>query len=61
MNSPRRRLVAAVSLGVSVLLVAAGLRAAQIVEIGVAYKAKLVCSGVFVSKRDSNEVLADRE
>jgi CubicO group peptidase (beta-lactamase class C family) len=61
MNSPRRRLVAAVSLGVSVLLVAAGWRAAQIVEIGVAYKAKLVCSGIFVSKRDTNAVLADLE
>jgi hypothetical protein len=37
MNSPRRGVVA-VSLGVLVLLVAAGWRAAQIVEIGVAYK-----------------------
>jgi hypothetical protein len=60
MNSPRRGVVA-VSLGVLVLLVAAGWRAAQIVEIGVAYKAKLVCSGIFVSKRDANAVLADLE
>jgi CubicO group peptidase (beta-lactamase class C family) len=61
MNSPRRRWVAAVSLAVLVLLVAAGWRAAQIVEIGVAYKAKLVCSGIFVSKRDTSAVLGDLE
>ena len=43
----------------SVLIVAAGWQAAQIVQIGLAYKAKFVCSGVFVSKRDTNAVLAD--
>lgn len=60
-HKPRRGLVAAASLAASVLLVAAGWRATQIVEIGVAYKAKLLCSGIFVSKRDANAVLADLE
>lgn len=32
---------------------------AEIVAIGVAYKAKLACSGIFVSKRDPAAVLAD--
>ena len=61
MNSPSRGLVAVVSLVVSVLIFAAGWRAAQVIEIGVAYKAKLVCSGIFVSKRDTHAVLADLE
>ncbi len=34
-------------------------RVREVVAIGVAYKAKMVCSGTFVSRRASNEVLAD--
>ncbi|HLA89859.1 MAG TPA: serine hydrolase [Gemmatimonadaceae bacterium] len=59
MSRTRRRLVAAVSLGAFIVIAAAGWRAAQIAAIGVAYKAKLVCSGIFVSKRDPTAVLAD--
>jgi CubicO group peptidase (beta-lactamase class C family) len=33
----------------------------RMASIGVAYKAKMLCSGVFVSGRDANEVLADLE
>jgi CubicO group peptidase (beta-lactamase class C family) len=59
MNQSRRRLIAAASLALSAVLVAAGWRVAEIAAIGVAYKAKLACSGIFVSKRDPAAVLAD--
>jgi CubicO group peptidase (beta-lactamase class C family) len=36
-------------------------RAVRVVSIGTAYKAKMLCSGVFVSRRDPRDVLADLE
>jgi beta-lactamase family protein len=47
-----------------VLLVVLGVvldRAVRVASIGVAYKAKMFCSGVFVSGRDPQSVLADLE
>ena len=42
-----------------VALVAAAWLALQILQIGVAYKAKMLCSGTFVSRRDAGAVLAE--
>ena len=61
MNRARRGLLVAVSLPVLIIIIAAGWQATKIVTISVAYKAKLVCSGIFVSKRDPNALLADLE
>jgi CubicO group peptidase (beta-lactamase class C family) len=46
-----------------VLVVAALLarRAIQVVSIGTAYKAKMLCSGIYVSRRGPRDVLADLE
>ena len=46
-------------MGLAAALVAGGWRGFGIVEIGVAYKAKAVCSGVFVSGMDPADVLLD--
>jgi CubicO group peptidase (beta-lactamase class C family) len=57
----RWRLIGAAGL---VLLVALGVAlryALRVASIGVAYKAKMLCSGVFVSGRDPSHVLADLE
>jgi hypothetical protein len=59
MKPSRRRLIAASSLALSAVLVGAGWRVAETVATGVAYKAKLACSGIFVSKRDPAAVLTD--
>jgi hypothetical protein len=56
----KRRLVGAVTLG-ALVITAVGWRAAQTIRIGVAYKAKIVCSGIFVSERDPRAVVADLE
>lgn len=43
------------------LLMVGAWNAARILAIGVAYKAKMLCDGLFVSKRDATAVLADLE
>ncbi len=58
MNRSRRRLIVAGSLMACAVVAAGGWQAARIVPIGVAYKAKAVCSGVFVSEREPTAVLA---
>ncbi len=61
MRLTTRRLFAAVA---AVLLIAIAYQAwqtAATLHIGVAYKAKVVCSGVFVAKRDSGAVIAEAE
>jgi CubicO group peptidase (beta-lactamase class C family) len=60
MTRGRRRLIAAGAV-LSVVLVAGARHAARILAIGVSYKAKMFCSGVFVSKQSPGVVLADLE
>jgi CubicO group peptidase (beta-lactamase class C family) len=57
----RRLLITALGLGLLVALVLGLDYAVRVVSIGVAYKAKMLCSGVFVSRRNPQEVLADLE
>lgn len=55
----RRRVVGAIGAVLVVVIVVGVWHAVQILSIGVAYKAKMLCSGTFVSKRDPDAVLAD--
>ena len=59
--NPRRRRRALLGIGavLAVVLVVGGLVAVEAIEIGVAHKAKTLCSGVFVSGRDPAAVLAE--
>lgn len=58
----RRRAVGAIGAVLVVVLVVVSVwHAVQILAIGIAYKAKMLCSGTFVSKRDPGAVLADLE
>lgn len=57
----RRLLITAVGLSLVVALALGPDYAVRVASIGVAYKAKVLCSGVFVSGRDPQEVLADLE
>lgn len=55
----RTRMAAAAGSVLAVVLLLAVWRTIQIVGIGVAYKAKMVCSGTFVSNRHLSAVLAE--
>jgi hypothetical protein len=56
----RRRAIAIVGTSIlMVLLVLVGRRVASILALGAAYKAKMLCSGIFVSGRDESTVLTD--
>ena len=57
----RRRAVTAASLAAVALLVIVLSYAVRVAAIGVAYKAKMLCSGIFVAGRDPGRVLADLE
>lgn len=59
MKRRKRRLIVLAGLGLAAALAAGGWRGLGIVEVGVAYKAKAVCSGVFVSERGPADVLLD--
>jgi CubicO group peptidase (beta-lactamase class C family) len=60
MNSgTRRRALRAIGTVLVIALVAGVWRANQLLAIGVAYKAKMVCSGTFVSRRELGAVLAE--
>jgi CubicO group peptidase (beta-lactamase class C family) len=57
-----RRLIAGIAAaGVLGGLAILGVQARRLVPVGVAYKAKTLCSGVFVSRRDPKDVLAEIE
>jgi hypothetical protein len=59
MHRTTRRRTAAWSVGLLlVVLAAAGRHVAPLVSIATAYEAKQVCSGVFVSGRNADDVLA---
>lgn len=55
----RRRTIGAIGIVLVGALVAGAWLALQILRIGVAYKAKMLCSGTFVSRRDAGAVLAE--
>jgi hypothetical protein len=59
--NPRTRGRALLGIGavLAVVLVVGGRVAVEAIEIGVAHKAKTLCSGVFVSRRDPAAVLAE--
>jgi CubicO group peptidase (beta-lactamase class C family) len=57
----RRLVVRIAGLALLAVLGAALDRAVRLASIGVAYKAKMLCSGVFVSARDPQNILADLE
>jgi CubicO group peptidase (beta-lactamase class C family) len=57
----RRRLLPAVAAGLLVAIAYQAWQAAAKLHIGVAYKAKVVCSGVFVAKRAAAAVIAEAE
>lgn len=59
MTKRKQRLILLIGMGLAVALMAGGWRGFGIAEIGVAYKARAVCSGVFVSERDPADVLLD--
>lgn len=62
MNHKRRRLaIGVVGLVLIATIVAGMTHATRMVSVGVAYKAKMLCSEVFVAGRDPREVLADLE
>src|SRR5262245_8944457 len=55
----RRRTIGAIVAVLAVLLVFGAWRAFRFLAIGVAYKAKTLCSGTFVSGRDPGAVVAE--
>lgn len=55
----RRRVLLSISAAVAVVLIVGGGVAVEAIKIGVAYKAKTVCSGVFVSGRDLAAVMTE--
>lgn len=55
----RRRIFLGISLASAVVLMVGGRVAVDAIEIGVAHKAKTLCSGVFVSGRDPTAVLTE--
>lgn len=57
----RRRTIWAIGAILVVALVFGAWRTVQLLAIGVAYKAKMLCSGTFVSGRDRGAVLAELE
>jgi CubicO group peptidase (beta-lactamase class C family) len=59
MNRAARRVVGAACACLVVILALGGWRALQIVSIGVAYKAKMLCSETFVARREPATALAD--
>ena len=62
MNYKTRRLAIGVAGLVLIATIVAGMtHASRMASVGVAYKAKMLCSGVFVAGRDPREVLADLE
>src|SRR5512145_1848876 len=61
MSPGKRRLIAATAMIVVVIVAVRAWQTAATLHIGVAYKAKTVCSGVFVSKRELAAVLAETE
>ncbi len=61
MSPRKRRLIAASAIVVVVIVAVRAWQTAATLHIGVAYKAKTVCSGVFVSKRELAAVLAETE
>lgn len=59
MTSSYRRWLRLAGAATILAIAVAGWRAAQVVAIGVAYAAKMTCSGIYLAKRDPQAVLAD--
>lgn len=55
----RRRTIGAIGIVLIAALVAGAWFALQLLQIGVAYKAKMLCSGAFVSRREAGAVLSE--